>query len=317
MSIRKRGDRFQVRVRLGGGQRVERTLPPGATRADALALETSLRRRQIEAASGQRIRRLIDEAIEQWVASSAVHLKSYQGDLRYRIAVLREYTAGRYLDDIPAVAEAIKANGVRTGLSAAAINRYLAILRRLGNLAVRWGWTDVPLGQRVVLLAGERQRDVYLTPAEVRAIIDRIADPAVRDLAIFAVLTGMRRSEILRLRPEHLVDGAILTTSVTKSARARVVGLPPQALRIAQERLPWTVTARYITSQWQAARRAAGRPDVRLHDLRHAHATWLVQGGAPLTVVRDQLGHSSLAVTSRYSHAARPDIKRAVRKLKV
>jgi integrase len=317
MSIRKRGDRYQVRVRLGSGERVERTLPAGATRADAQTLEATLRRRQIDTAAGRPVRRLIDEALTHWVNTTAVRLKSYDRDLRYRIDVLRGYTAGRYLDEAPALAERIKSNGAESGLGPAAINRYLAILRRVCNLAVRWGWTDVPIGQRIVLLGGELRRDVYLTPAEVRVIIDKIADPVVRDFAIFAVLTGMRRSEILRLLPEHLVDGAILTTSQTKSARARMVGLPPQALRIAQDRLPWSVTARYITSQWEAARKAAGRPDVRLHDLRHAHATWLVQGGAPLTVVRDQLGHSSLAVTSRYSHAARPDIKRAVRRLKV
>ncbi len=35
MSIRKRGDRYQVRVRVGSGQRLERTLPVGATLADA------------------------------------------------------------------------------------------------------------------------------------------------------------------------------------------------------------------------------------------------------------------------------------------
>ena len=317
MSIRKRGDRYQVRVRLGGGERVERTLPAGATRPDAVALEAALRRRQVETAAGRPVRRLIDEALDQWVRTAAVNLKSYEKDLRYRIAVLREYTAGRALEDIPEIAEGIKRNGVESGLTPAAINRYLAILRRIANLAVRWGWTDLPLGKRVILLGGERQRDLYLTPVEVKALLEHVPDPEARDLILFASLTGMRRSEILSLKPEQLVDGAIILTSHTKSGRARMVPLPKQALVIARKRLPWTLTARSLTTRWEAARKAAGRPDVRLHDLRHSFASWLVQDGASMATIRDLLGHSSLAVTSRYAHLSRPDLVRAVSKLKV
>jgi integrase len=39
-----------------------------------------------------------------------------------------------------------------------------------------------------------------------------------------------------------------------------------------------------------------------LHDLRHAHASWILEGGASLEVVRERLGHSSIVSTSRYLH---------------
>jgi integrase len=41
---------------------------------------------------------------------------------------------------------------------------------------------------------------------------------------------------------------------------------------------------------------------VRIHDLRHAHASWLLAGGADLQVVKDRLGHGSLRTTERYLH---------------
>lgn len=41
---------------------------------------------------------------------------------------------------------------------------------------------------------------------------------------------------------------------------------------------------------------------VRLHDLRHAHASWLLAGGATLQVVKDRLGHADIATTARYLH---------------
>lgn len=231
--------------------------------------------------------------------------------------MLRQWTAGRVLDDLPEAAAKLTADGIASGLAVASVNRYLAILRRVGNLAGDWGWTDKPLGRRVKLLSGEQARHVYLTAAQVRALMDGCRLPEVRDLILFAALTGLRRGEILRLTPADLRGGAVVLGSETKSGRPRVVPMPPQAARIAQERVPFTVGAPLLSKVFREAREAAGLPHVRLHDLRHTFASWLAQGGASMAVLRDLLGHSSLAVTSRYAHLARPDLVEATEKLRV
>ncbi|MBB5491984.1 integrase [Nocardiopsis metallicus] len=65
----------------------------------------------------------------------------------------------------------------------------------------------------------------------------------------------------------------------------------------------------HIPADWfrrQVWRPALSRADlgvrVRFHDLRHAHASWLLAGGADLQVVKERLGHSDIATTARYLH---------------
>ncbi len=46
---------------------------------------------------------------------------------------------------------------------------------------------------------------------------------------------------------------------------------------------------------------AAGLPiTVKVHGLRHAHASWLLAGGADIEVVKERLGHSSIVTTQKY-----------------
>ncbi len=60
----------------------------------------------------------------------------------------------------------------------------------------------------------------------------------------------------------------------------------------------------FRTKVWRPAVLAAGLPTtVRMHDLRHAHASWLLAGGADLKTVMDRLGHTQIATTQRYLHA--------------
>ena len=54
---------------------------------------------------------------------------------------------------------------------------------------------------------------------------------------------------------------------------------------------------------WNPARKAAGLGKVRIHDMRHAHASWLLAGGADLQVVKERLGHASISTTEKYLHS--------------
>ena len=66
--------------------------------------------------------------------------------------------------------------------------------------------------------------------------------------------------------------------------------------------------------EWDAARTAAGRPDLRFHDLRHTGATWAAEEGATTKQLMRRLGHANPAMAMLYQHATdRGDARVAAR----
>ena len=60
----------------------------------------------------------------------------------------------------------------------------------------------------------------------------------------------------------------------------------------------------FRTRVWLPATRASGVDfDVRVHDLRHAHASWLLAGGSDLKSVMDRMGHAQITTTQKYLHS--------------
>ena len=306
MPVRRHGRTWEARVQ-SAGTRLSRTF---ASRPDALEWERHARRRIADHRVGRTPAYSLEEALERWLKGEAATLRSHRHLINI-VAVIYPFARGHALTEIVSVAEAIKAAGIGARAAPATVNRKLAALRRVARLAHRqWGWLDEPLGDRITLMSGERHRHIYLTPAQVQKLA-LAASGRVRDAILLAALTGLRRGELLRLKASDKRAGA-LTLAETKSGRPRLVPLPPQ---VASIKLPLNLGESKLRVGFEAAREKAGIPHVRFHDLRHTYASWLVQAGSGLTVVRDLLGHSSLAVTSRYSHLSDRHLRQAVKKL--
>jgi integrase len=76
----------------------------------------------------------------------------------------------------------------------------------------------------------------------------------------------------------------------------RHVGSEPDALLL-------DCTDRALGIAWDKARQAVGRPDLRLHDLRHTGLTWSAATGASVAELMRRAGHKSPAAAMRYQHA--------------
>ena len=124
------------------------------------------------------------------------------------------------------------------------------------------------------------------------------------DIIRLLLLTGCRRNEIVRLRWSE-VDRDRLVLADSKTG-PRIVPLNTQARRVLDRRSrgasPFVFPSPRDFSRprsrnlsfWPRARCEACIEDVRLHDLRHTHASHAVMNGVPVPVVARLLGHSNV-----------------------
>lgn len=301
MPIRKRGNTWQVSVSFAG-RRIRISAGKGTTREQAQELETKIRRDILADKLGKKPKKQISEALSYWLEGERKTLRA--GDYENKIKHLIPFMQGRHLEEAPDVAAKATRAWLAQGLKPATINRRLATLRRVCNLAFKsWGWLERPI--TVTLLGGEEQRHVYLSPDEADALFAASPCPTVAEVLKLAVLTGMRRGELLGLKPNEYGGDRLILEPRTKNGRPRMIPLHPEAQKILLRlRVPLPITDWQLRSNYEIARAAVGLRHVRFHDLRHTCASWLVQRGAPLTAVRDLLGHSNTSVTSRYAHLA-------------
>ena len=308
MPAYRRGNIWHVRFEIDG-QKYSKSLGPTGTREDAKAYEAKVRADILDGKLGKRRSRLLDEAILEWLEGEAASLESYPS-LLVQFRSIRHLTKDRPLEAVVDVAQAVKKLGAEKGWAVATINRRLAFLRRVVNLARdQWNWTDEDLGRRIKLLRGEVKRRVFLTPAEVEHLADCCEHPTVALAIHLYARTGLREKELLKAT--EVRDGCIVATTAKGRGGVKRSRLVPIPTDIGDVPIPIGISYNTLRTYFEKARVKAGLAHVRIHDLRHTTASWLAQSGASLVVIRDMLGHTSFAETTRYSHLLTANLKKA------
>lgn len=201
-------------------------------------------------------------------------------------------------------------------------NRMLILMRYMYNLAGKWkipGAENNPT-KEVPLFELNNARERYLTQEEARRLYEAVKQspqPMLQYIVPFLILTGARRREVLDCKYEDFdLARRMWRIPMTKSGKPRHVPLSEGALQVLMnvpkyKDCPWVFpnpkTLKPMVSgfaAWNTARKKAGLSDVRMHDLRHSFASFLVNSGRSLYEVQKLLGHSQIQTTQRYSHLA-------------
>lgn len=212
---------------------------------------------------------------------------------------------------------------VGTGKTTTA-NRVLSLLSNAFEKAKLWGAYPeaLPNPARGVERFPETRRQRFVRPDEMPALgaaIDQEQNVYVKAAIWLYLLTGLRKNAVLRLEWKEVdfeTGVILLPPEKTKNRQHHAIPITTalKAVLWAIPRLdgnPYVIVGARkghhlvnITKPWDRIRERAGLADVRLHDLRHTVASWMINSGSGLELIQRTLGHSSRQVTERYAHLA-------------
>ncbi len=183
----------------------------------------------------------------------------------------------------------------------------------------------------------EQARERFLSPEEYRSVGASLKaaeaegwmwPPAIAAIRLL-MLTGCRKSEILTLRWDD-VDRTAGEFRLRDGKRGpRMVPLTTPALKVLDgiERVEgnsWVIRSRKpgihlpdLTYYWNRIQAHAELEGVRIHDLRHSHASRALALGKSLTMIGRLLGHSKVGATARYAHLARDSVRESAERIAV
>ena len=239
----------------------------------------------------------------------ANHLKPFFGDTDIR-------------DITPRMVDELK-KGMFKLVKPATINRVLAILRKMFNDAVRWGFASSSPMRFVSQLHEPQQGFGFYSEDETRRFLQACSADFC-PVALCAVYTGMRVGEIVALKwadvdlEKRVIRVERSGSGTTKSRRMRYIPINARLLEVMRkmsesgsgelvfpDRNGGMRTIDFRSETRQAAARA-GVKRLRMHDLRHTFASNFVAKGGNLLSLQKILGHSTIGMTLRYAHLA-PD----------
>ncbi len=239
-------------------------------------------------------------------------------------------------DVAPIHVERIKRNLLDKGRAPRSAEYVLAVIRQLFNFARDHEiFTGANPTAKVVKPKADNRRTRFLTPEEADKLLAALAERSqdVHDMALLSLNGGLRAGEVFALTwPDVDFTNHVLTLRDTKSGKTRQVPMTASTRSMLETRraaasgnalvFPAETGGRIgqISQTFIKVVNDLGlndgiedaRQKVVFHTLRHTCASWLVQNGVPLITVGRLLGHSTMAMTERYSHLAPDHFRQAV-----
>lgn len=200
-------------------------------------------------------------------------------------------------------------NQRRTEVSPSTANRHLTLLNAIINKMIR---LKIYKGENPCIgMVKEKEnpaREQYLEPEEIAKLVNCIQERS-KALILFAVYTGMRRGEILRVDWKDInFSTNMINIDESKSGRKREVPINADLKRVLQNLNPqksgkvFPLSEKQVEYDFKHALAESKIKKIRFHDLRHTFASLYMMRGGLLTDLQHILGHSDLKMTQRYAH---------------
>jgi integrase len=271
---------------------------------------------------------------EQWyIPHAKQHKRSWANDQDMHRLRIKERFGNIQLNKITRHAVQQFHNELReTGFAPATCDHHLKLIRQALNLAVEWELLETNPVAKVKLFNISNAEERLMSDLELSRLMEVLDNDPNRMVCLlikWLLYTGSRvNSEALQARWADIDrKQRTWTTQATNSKSKQRYSHPlsDAAMAILDElgtegKSEWLFTSsrgggrRLSTAShpWRRIRALAGLTHLRLHDLRHMHASMLVNSGHSLYVVQRVLSHSDPSVTARYSHLSAESLLTAV-----
>ena len=270
----------------------------------------------------------LDEFGKRYMEHAKVNKRSWLRDEQMLGHLKKFLGSERQLADIaPADIEGYKLHR-RAFVSGSTVNRELALLKRMFNLAIAWDLFMDLNPFRKVKFFREFNTGLRVVSREEEGRLLRNAVPYLEDLIRFALSTGLRIGEVFSLRWSNVDwENDLLNVFSPKTAKIREIPINSEARKVLEY---WALGKRNefvfynpdtgkpfvdLKAGFALACRKAGISGVTWHTLRHTFASRLLERGADIVTVQQLLGHSTVTVTMRYTHTNLGSKRAAVAKL--
>jgi integrase len=273
-----------------------------------------------EAAKQTPLSNLIDDYLEycenrntkQTVVTKRLYLERFQSYISVPVNHINKATIESY------VTERLKTAGNPT------VNRELTTLKHFFNFLIERGYVDK---NPVVGVKKQREKPrtiKLLTDEELDRFFSwaRENDPLIYDLCALAYNTGLRKSDIVKIRGEDIdLENKTLAVNISK-LKGEELYLPLND--VAYEVLSRRKEPGYIFEsnnadhlkdfykRFRRAREAVGLDDFQFREFRHNCATRLLELGVDINTVKELLGHTEITTTARYLKLVDERKRRAV-----
>ena len=270
---------------------------------------------------------------ERYLPYAKTRKRSWETDeimlRRHLLPVFAEFRMNRITQqDVVSFHHAIQAKGYAAGTC----NRMIVLMKFIYNCAIRWSCLPPKMNpcQGVEAFEDNGARERYLTQEEVQRLFDELdtnRNVQVGQVIRLLLYTGARKREILDARWDEIDFNRrllMIPAARSKSKKVHYIPLSDAAVELLQSLprqgdIPWVFfnpkTKKPPVSifyAWDSIRKKVGLGEVRLHDLRHSYASFLVNAGRSLYEVQKLLGHHDPKVTMRYAHLSPQSMLEAV-----
>lgn len=275
----------------------------------------------------KRVRVTLAELWERYFAHAKVHKRSWKRD-EQMFKTLGRFLGPVYLDSItPARVEEFQQHRIRE-VCPSTVNRELALLKHMFNLAERWDLRQGRNPVRMVKFLREDNLQFQTLSTEAEQALLACCPSYLQDMIVFALNTGLRCGDIFNLQWKEVdFEKRRLNVLVQKTRRVLTIPLNDAAYGVvdawdAIRKGPYVFynqmtgdRFRDLKAGFKLACKQAGLGGVTWHTLRHTFASRVLAKGADIITVKELLGHSTLLVTMRYAHTNIEAKERAVKNL--